>query len=95
MGYSNLRFQIIVRIIGIALTLYAGIAGRIQPHFLFCWCFTLVIVQVVVLIKHIDKTNQAIMDFFEAVKNNDLNACRSDEDTKMPTASTFVINSRW
>lgn len=32
---------------------------------------TLVIVQVVVLIKHIDKTNQAILDFFEAIKNND------------------------
>jgi cell division protein FtsN len=39
-----------------------------------------VIVQVVVLIKHIDKTNQAIMDFFEAVKNNDLTLPDQDEE---------------
>lgn len=74
MGFSNLRFQIIVRITAIALTLYllVSLVESNQFALTILLVLTLVIVQVVVLIKHIDKTNQTIMDFFEAVKNNDL-----------------------
>jgi two-component system, NtrC family, nitrogen regulation sensor histidine kinase NtrY len=73
MGSSNLRFQIIVRITAIALTLYLLVQLVSEKAFALTiiLVLTLVIVQVVVLIKHIDKTNQAIIDFFEAIKNND------------------------
>jgi two-component system nitrogen regulation sensor histidine kinase NtrY len=81
MGFSNLRFQIIVRITAIALTLYllVSLVESNQFALTILLVLTLVIVQVVVLIKHIDKTNQAIMDFFEAVKNNDLTLPDQDE----------------
>lgn len=81
MGFSNLRFQIIVRITAIALTLYllVSLVASNQFAITIILVLTLVIVQVVVLIKHIDKTNQTIMDFFEAVKNNDLTLPDQDE----------------
>jgi nitrogen fixation/metabolism regulation signal transduction histidine kinase len=81
MGFSNLRFQIIVRITAIALTLYllVTLVSSNQFALTIILVLTLVIVQVVVLIKHIDKTNQTIMDFFEAVKNNDLTLPDQDE----------------
>ncbi len=73
MGSNNLRFQIIVRITAIALTLYLLVQLVSSNAFSLTvlLVLTLVIVQVVVLIRHIDRTNQAIIDFFEAVKNND------------------------
>jgi nitrogen fixation/metabolism regulation signal transduction histidine kinase len=73
MGSNNLRFQIIVRITAIALTLYLLVQLVSSSAFslTIVLVLTLVIVQVVVLVKHIDRTNQAIIDFFEAVKNND------------------------
>jgi len=74
MGSNNLRFQIIVRITAIALTLYllAELVKSDQFALTIILVLALAVVQVVVLIKHIDRTNQAIIDFFEAVKNNDL-----------------------
>jgi nitrogen fixation/metabolism regulation signal transduction histidine kinase len=74
MGSNNLRFQIIVRITAIALTLYllVELVNSNQFALTILLVLTLAIVQVVVLIKMLDKTNQTIMDFFEAVKNNDL-----------------------
>lgn len=73
MGSNNLRFQIIIRITAIALTLFLLVQLVSEKAFALTilLVLTLVIVQVVVLIKHIDKTNQAILDFFEAIKNND------------------------
>lgn len=74
MGSNNLRFQIIVRITAIALTLYllVELVNSNQFALTILLVLTLAVVQVVVLIKMLDKTNQTIMDFFEAVKNNDL-----------------------
>jgi two-component system nitrogen regulation sensor histidine kinase NtrY len=82
MGSNNLRFQIIVRITAIALTLYLLVQLVSSNAFSLTvlLVLTLVIVQIVVLIRHIDKTNQAIMDFFEAVKNNDLTIPDADEE---------------
>jgi two-component system nitrogen regulation sensor histidine kinase NtrY len=83
MGYNNLRFQIVFRIIGIALTLYVLVSLVEADQFTFSilLMLVLVIVQVVVLIRRIDRTNQTITNFFEAVKNNDLNLPSEDTDT--------------
>lgn len=90
MGSNNLRFQIIVRITAIALTLYLLVQLVSSNAFSLTvlLVLTLVIVQVVVLIKHIDKTNQTIIDFFEAVKNNDLSL--PDKDGEKDTYSKYL-----
>jgi two-component system, NtrC family, nitrogen regulation sensor histidine kinase NtrY len=82
MGSNNLRFQIIVRITAIALTLYLLVQLVSEKAFALTiiLVLTLVIVQVVVLIKHIDKTNQTILDFFEAIKNNDFTIPESQSE---------------
>lgn len=74
MGSNNLRFQIIIRIIAIALTLFLlfQLASSDAFSLTIILVLTLVIVQVAALIKFVDKTNQGIIDFFEAIKNNDL-----------------------
>ena len=73
MGSNNLRFQIIIRVTAIALTLY--LLFELVDSKAFALTILLVLalalVQVVALIKFIDKTNQDIIDFFEAIKNND------------------------
>ena len=73
MGSNNLRFQIIIRITAIALTLFLLFqlvsSGAFSLTILLV--LTLVVVQVIALIKFVDKTNQVIVDFFEAIKNND------------------------
>ena len=73
MGSSNLRIRIILRVVGIAITLYwlVELVNSNAFSLTIILALALVIVQVVALIKYIDKTNQAISDFFEAVKNND------------------------
>jgi len=82
MGSNNLRFQIIVRITAIALTLYLLVQLVSSNAFSLTvlLVLTLVIVQVVVLIRHIDRTNQTIIDFFEAVKNNDFSIPDPEEE---------------
>ena len=74
MGSNNLRFQIIIRITAIALTLFLLFQLINSDAFVLTilLVLTLAIVQVVALIKLVDKTNQDIIDFFEAIKNNDL-----------------------
>ncbi len=73
MGSNNLRFQIIVRVTAIALTIFLFVQLVNQKEFALTilLVLTLVIAQVVVLIKLIDRSNQKILDFFEAIKNND------------------------
>ncbi len=73
MGSNNLRFQIIIRIIAIALTLFLLFQLVNSEAFALTviLVLTLVIVQVVALIRFVDKTNQDILDFFNAIKNND------------------------
>ena len=74
MGSNNLRFQIIIRITAIALTLFLlfQLINSDAFSLTILLVLTLAIVQVVALIKLVDKTNQDIIDFFEAIKNNDL-----------------------
>lgn len=78
MGSNNLRFQIIIRITAIALTLFLlfQLVSSDAFSLTIILVLTLVIVQVVALIKFIDKTNQDIVDFFEAIKNNDFSMPR-------------------
>ena len=73
MGSNNLRFQIIIRIIAIALTLFLlfQLVNTDAFSLTRILVLILVIVQVIALIKFVDKTNKDIVDFFEAIKNND------------------------
>lgn len=73
MGSNNLRLQIIIRITAIALTLFLLFQLISENAFslTILLVLTLTIVQVVALIKFIDKTNKDIIDFFDAIKNND------------------------
>jgi len=73
MGSNNLRFQIIIRITAIALTLFLLFQLISESAFslTILLVLTLTIVQVVALIKFIDKTNKDIVDFFDGIKNND------------------------
>jgi nitrogen fixation/metabolism regulation signal transduction histidine kinase len=73
MGSNNLRFQIIIRITAVALTMFLLFQLISGDAFALTILLVLVltIVQVVALIKFVDKTNQDITDFFDAIKNND------------------------
>ena len=73
MGSNNLRFQIVIRITAIALTLFLlfQLVSTDSFSLTILLVLALVVVQVVALIKFIDKTNKDILDFFEAIKNND------------------------
>jgi len=78
MGSNNLRFQIIIRITAIALTLFLlfQLVSSQAFSLTIILVLTLVIVQVVALIKFVDRTNKDIVDFFEAIKNNDFSVPR-------------------
>lgn len=73
MGSNNLRFQIIIRITAIALTLFLlfQLVSSDAFSLTILLVLTLVVVQVIALIKFVDKTNRVILDFFEGIKNND------------------------
>ncbi len=73
MDFNNLKIQTIVRVVAIALTMllmfhlsYTGAFGLTVLLIL-----VLIAVQVYSLIKYLNKTNEEIVDFFEAIKNND------------------------
>lgn len=78
MGSNNLRFQIIIRITAIALTLFLlfQLVSSEAFSLTILLVLTLVVVQVIALIKFIDKTNRDIIDFFEAIKNNDFSTLK-------------------
>ena len=90
MGSNNLRFQIIIRVTAIALTLY--LLFELVDSKAFALTIILVLalalVQVVALIKFIDKTNQDIIDFFEAIKNNDFSMTK--EKTGKDAYSSYL-----
>lgn len=75
MDFSNLKVQVIVRVAAIALTLL------LMSHLAYSGAFSLTItlvlvlaiIQVVSLINYINRTNDEIHNFFEAIKNDDLN----------------------
>ncbi len=73
MGYNNLRLQIIVRVTAIALSLFLlfQLVNSDAFSLTILLVLTLVVVQVIALIKFLDKTNQEIIDFFNALKRND------------------------
>ncbi len=73
MGSNNLRFQIIIRISAIALTLFLlfQLVNSDSFSLTILLVLALVVVQVIALIRFVDKTNQEIIDFFESIKNND------------------------
>ncbi len=75
MDFNNLKIQTIVRVVAITLTMllmfhlaYTGAFGLTVLLIL-----VLIAVQVYSLIGYLNKTNQEIVDFFEAIKNNDFN----------------------
>ena len=74
MGFNNLRFQIIIRIIAIALTIYLFVAMAESGVFSLTviLIFSLAVAQVVGLIKLVDNTNRQIVEFFDSIKKNDL-----------------------
>ncbi len=90
MGSSNLRFQIIIRVTAIALTLFLlfELVDTKAFSLTILLVLTLAIVQVVALIKFIDKTNQDIIDFFEAIKNNDFSI--ANEKTGKDAYSSYL-----
>jgi len=90
MGSDNLRFQIIIRITAIALTLFLlfQLTNKDAFSLTIILILTLVIVQVVALIKFVDKTNQDIVDFFEAIKKNDF----SIPDQKSDNDNNYLHN---
>ncbi len=81
MASNNLRFQIIVRIAAIALTLYLLMELVSTDAFALTIILVLilVVVQVIALIRFVDKSHKTISDFFEAIKNNDFTAAESAE----------------
>lgn len=93
MGYSNLRFQIIVRISAIALTLFLLFELVSSDAFALTvlLVLTLVVVQVIALIKFIDKTNQDIIDFLRPSKTT-ISPFRRKTMGMMPIATTSTSN---
>ena len=84
MGSNNLRFQIIVRIAAIALTLYLLMELVSTDAFAITiiLALILVIVQVIALIRFVDKSHKTIDDFFNAIKNNDFSMAESADSTE-------------
>ncbi len=82
MGFNNLRFQIIIRIIAIALTIYLSVIFSESNVFSLTvlLILALVVAQVVGLIKLVDKTNQQIAAFFESIKKNDFSFLEKKPD---------------
>ena len=74
MDYSNFRIQIMVRVVALALTLFLLFQLAYSDSFSLTVILVLVlaIVQVVSMIRFQESTNKQIINFFEAVKNNDL-----------------------
>jgi two-component system, NtrC family, nitrogen regulation sensor histidine kinase NtrY len=73
MAYNPLRINILVRVIAIALTFFLMFNLAYQDAFsvTIILMFVLAVVQVASLIRFIDRANQDILDFFEAIKRND------------------------
>ncbi len=73
MDFNDFRVRITLRVVTIALTIYLFV-HLINSNSFFLTillALTLIVYQVISLINYLDKTNKAIMSFFDAVKNND------------------------
>ncbi len=73
MDYNNFRIQIVIRVIALALTLFLLFELAYSDSFSLTVILVLIlaIVQVVSMVRFQESTNKQIIDFFEAVKNND------------------------
>jgi len=74
MVYNNYRFNIIIRVIVLALSilLLANLLATNSLYLTVGLVSILAIIQVVSLIRFIDKTNKEVNGFFESLKNQDL-----------------------
>ncbi len=74
MDSNTLRFHIITRVSAIALSLFLlfYLSSNNAFSLTVILVAVLVIVQVVTLIRYLDRTNREIISFFEQLKNNDL-----------------------
>jgi len=90
MDSDTLRFHIIARVSAIALSLYLLFYLSSNNAFSITLVLValLIIVQVVALIRFLDRTNREIMSFFEAIKNGDLN--RPLPDTHSGTYDQYL-----
>lgn len=73
MVFNNFKFNIIVRVVVIALTLllFANLSAGGSFFLIPMLVMVLAVIQVVSLIRYIDRTNEDISSFFEALKNQD------------------------
>jgi signal transduction histidine kinase len=73
MDFNNFRFNIIVRVIVITLTilLFANLSAAGTFFLIPLLVMALVVIQVIYLIKFIDKTNKEISHFFESLKDQE------------------------
>jgi nitrogen fixation/metabolism regulation signal transduction histidine kinase len=73
MDYSHIRLQITIRVIALALTLYLlmTLANGGAYALTVILVVVLSVVQVISLIRFLDRTHSDIYNFFEAIKNND------------------------
>jgi nitrogen fixation/metabolism regulation signal transduction histidine kinase len=84
MDFSSLKNQIIVRVGGIALTLFVLFQlSYSNSYFLtIIAVFALAVVQVILLIRYLNKNNEEIEHFFEAIKNDDFDSISNQTDDK-------------
>ena len=73
MVFNNFRFNIIVRVIVITLTvlLFANLSASGSFFLIPLLVMALVVIQVISLIKYIDKTNEEISSFFESLRDRE------------------------
>lgn len=84
MDFSSLKNQIIVRVSGIALTLFVLFhLSYNDTYFLtLILIFALAVVQVITLIRYLNKNNEDMERFFEAVENDDFDEALNREGEK-------------
>lgn len=87
MVFNNFKFNIIIRVIVITLTilLFANLSIANTFFLIPLLVMALVVIQVISLIKFIDKTNEEIGRFFEALKDKE----KEDSETKSESGEYY------
>jgi two-component system, NtrC family, nitrogen regulation sensor histidine kinase NtrY len=83
MVFNNFKFNIIVRVIVITLTilLFANLSASGTFLLIPLLVLALVVIQVIALIKFIDKTNEEISSFFESLKDQEKENIEASPDS--------------
>jgi signal transduction histidine kinase len=83
MVFNNFKFNIIIRVIVITLTilLFANLSATGTFFLIPMLVLALVVIQVVALIKFIDKTNEEISSFFESLKDQEKENLEASPDS--------------